>query len=81
MVIRLVTHRHAFLLQFSAALLVNLHFGVDRRLGGIFSENMTYLVEHPNDSGTNCYTRDVILMVNEILSVGVALRRCLCKIA
>ena len=38
-------------------------------------------MKHPKDSGSRRRTGEVVLMVNEILSVGVALCRCLCEIA
>ena len=51
------------------------------RLGGVLAENATHLMKHPKDSGSRRRTGEVVLMVNEILSVGVALCRCLCEIA
>ena len=81
MVIRLVSHCHALLLQSAATLLVDLHLCIDGRLGGVLTENTTHLVEHPKDSGSHRRTGEVVLMVNEILSVGVALSRRLYKIA
>ena len=81
MVIRLVPHCLALLLQSAATLLVDLHSCIDGRLGGVLTENTTHLVEHPKDSGSHRRTGEVVLMVNEILSVGVALCRCLCEIA
>ena len=81
MVIRLVSHRHALLLQSAATLLVDLHPCIDGRLGGVLAENTTHLMEHPKDSGSRRRTEKVLLMVNEILRVGVALCRRLCEIA
>lgn len=81
MVIRLVSHRHTLLLQSAATLLVDLHSCIDGRLGGVFAEYATHLMEHPKDSGSHRCAGEVVLMVNEILSVGVALCRCLCEIA
>ena len=81
MVIRLVSHCHALLLQSAATLLVDLHPCIDGRLGGVLAENTAHLMEHPKDSGSHRRTGEVVLMVNEILRVGVALCRCLCEIA
>ena len=81
MVIRLVSHCHAFLLQSAATLLVDLHSCIDGRLGGVLAENATHLMEHPKDSCSRRCTGEVLLMVDEILRVGVALCRCLCEIA
>ena len=81
MVIRLVSHRHALLLQSAATLLVDLHPCIDGRLGGVLAEYAAHLMEHPKDSGSRRRTEEVLLMVNEILRVGVALCRCLCEIA
>ena len=81
MVIRLVSHRHTLLLQSAATLLVDLHSCIDGRLGGVFAEYATHLMEHPKYSGSHRCAGEVVLMVNEILSVGVALCRCLCEIA
>ena len=81
MVIRLVSHRHALLLQSAATLLVDLHLCIDGRLGGVFAEDTTHLMEHPKDSGSRRRTGEVVLMVDKILRVGVALCRCLCEIA
>lgn len=81
MVIRLVSHCHAFLLQSAATLLVDLHSCIDGRLGGVFAEYAAHLMEHPKDSCSRRRTGEVLLMVDEILRVGVALYRCLCEIA
>ena len=45
------------------------------------AEYAAHLVEHPKDSGSRRRTGEVLLMVNEILRVGVALRCRLCEIA
>ena len=63
MVIRLVSHCHAFLLQSAATLLVDLHSCIDGRLGGVLTENTTHLVEHPKDSGSRRCAGEVLLMV------------------
>ena len=81
MVIRLVSHCHALLLQSAATLLVDLHSCIDGRLGGVFAEYAAHLMEHPKDSGSRRRTGEVVLMVDKILRVGVALCRCLCEIA
>lgn len=72
MVIRLVSHCHALLLQSAATLLVDLHPCIDGRLGGVLAEYAAHLMEHPKDSGSRRCTEKVLLMVNEILRVGVA---------
>ena len=81
MVIRLVSHCHALLLQSAATLLVDLHPCIDGRLGGVLAEYAAHLMEHPNDSGSHRRTEKVLLMVDKILRVGVVLCCCLCEIA
>ena len=81
MVIRVVSHCHTLFLQSAATLLVDLHSCIDGRLGSVLAEYAAHLMEHPKDSGSRRRTGEVVLMVNDILRVGVALRRCLCEIA
>ena len=75
MVIRLVSHRHALLLQSAATLLVDLHPCIDGRLGGVLAEYAAHLMEHPKDNCSRRRTGEVLLMVDKILRVGVALCR------
>ena len=73
MIIRLVSHCHAFLLQSATALLVDLHSGIDGGLSSVLTEYAAHLVEHPKDGGTYRCSDEVVLVVDEILRVGIAL--------
>ena len=81
MVIHLVSHCHALFLQSAAAFLIDLQSGIDGGLGGVLTEYTAHLVEHPKDSCSYRYPIEVVLMVDEILCIGIALCRCLRKIA
>ena len=71
MVIRLVSHCHALLLQSAATLLVDLHPCIDGRLGGVLAEYAAHLMEHPKDSGSHRLTEvvfktELINLINSI---------------